>query len=100
MTQPTGSQASVRHERTDRQHMLRIAVIWVVLSVVGMVLVYFVWGPHMPPGKGTPVASSQVTDNTVLLVVMTPFTVFILVYLAYALVAFRAVQGRNYGADD
>src|SRR5207248_1854123 len=41
-----------------------------------------------------PVASSQVTDNTVLLVVMTPFTVFILVFLAYALIVFRAAQGE------
>ena len=30
-----------------------------------------------------------------LLVVMTPFTVFILVYLAYALVAFRAEKGEG-----
>jgi cytochrome c oxidase subunit 2 len=49
----------------------------------------------MPPGKDTPVASSQVTDNTVLLVVMTPFTVFILVYLGYALRTFRAAKGEE-----
>jgi cytochrome c oxidase subunit 2 len=60
-----------------------------------MPLVVFVLGPHMPPGKGTPVASSQVTDNTVLLVVMTPFTVFILVYLGYALTVFRAAKGEG-----
>ena len=36
-------------------------------------LVIFVLGPNMPPGNRTTGASSQVTDNTVLLVVMTPF---------------------------
>src|SRR4029079_8983599 len=33
--------------------------------------------------------------NTVLLVVMTPFTVFILVYLGYALTVFRAAKGEG-----
>ena len=56
-------------------------------------LVIFVLGPNMPPGNRTTGASSQVTDNTVLLVVMTPFTVFILVYLGYAIVGFRAQAG-------
>jgi cytochrome c oxidase subunit 2 len=49
----------------------------------------------MPPGKNTQIASSQVTDNTVLLAVMTPFTVFILVYVGYALVYFRAPKGET-----
>jgi cytochrome c oxidase subunit 2 len=44
----------------------------------------------MPPGKGTDVGKSQVFDNTVLLIVMTPFTVFILVYVLYSVFVFRA----------
>jgi cytochrome c oxidase subunit 2 len=58
-------------------------------------LVAFVLGPNMPPGKRTTAGSAQVFDNTVLLVVMTPFTVFILVYLVYALVVFRAPKGEE-----
>ena len=58
-------------------------------------LVVFVLGPNMPPGNRTTGASSQVNDNTVLLVVMTPFTVFILVYLVYAIFAFRAPAGEE-----
>ena len=53
----------------------------------------------MPPGKATEVASGQVTDNTVLLVVMTPFTVFILGYLGYAIWAFRAPKGEKELSD-
>jgi cytochrome c oxidase subunit 2 len=49
----------------------------------------------MPPGHRTTGASSQVTNNTVLLVVMTPFTVFILVYLGYAMTTFRAQAGEE-----
>ena len=75
-------------------HGLRIALITVVATLVALPLVIWVLGPNMPPGKGTDVAKAQVFDNTVLLIVMTPITAFILVYLAYALVVFRA------GKDD
>ena len=43
----------------------------------------------MPPGKATDVAKAQVFSNVVMLVLMTPITMFILVYLAYVLVVFR-----------
>jgi cytochrome c oxidase subunit 2 len=71
-------------------HAARIAALTVVGTAIVLPLVIFVLGPNMPPGHRTSSASSQVHDNTVLLVVMTPFTVFILAYLVYAIVAFRA----------
>jgi len=89
MTQPAGSTAPVRPERTDRQHVLRIAVIWVVLSVVGMVLVYFVWGPHMPPGKDSDQARVQQDGNRLLATIAVPVFVFVWVYLGYVLTNWR-----------
>jgi cytochrome c oxidase subunit 2 len=80
---------------SEASHARRIAALTVIGTAIVLPLVILVLGPNMPPGKHTPVATSQVTDNTVLLVVMTPFTVFILVYLAYALVAFRAGEGEE-----
>ena len=80
---------------TGRAHARRIAALSIVGTAIVLPLVIFVLGPNMPPGKRTTGASSQVTDNTVLLVVMTPFTVFILVYLAYAIAAFRAPAGEG-----
>ena len=80
---------------SSRGHGQRIGALTLIGTAIVMPLVVFVLGPHMPPGKGTPVASSPVTDNTVLLVVMTPFTVFILVYLGYALTVFRAAKGEG-----
>ena len=78
-----------------RSHGWRIAALTVIGTAIVLPLVVFVLGPNMPPGKATAVAKSQVTDNTVLLVVMTPFTVFILAYLAYAIWAFRAPKGET-----
>ena len=64
-----------------RGHGARIGALTLVGTAIVLPLVIFVLGPNMPPGHRTTGASSQVTDNTVLLVVMTPFTVFILAYL-------------------
>jgi cytochrome c oxidase subunit 2 len=75
-------------------HGRRIAALTVIATAIVLPLVVFVLGPNMPPGKDTAVAAGQVFDNTVLLVVMTPFTVFILVFLGYALVVFRPQKGE------
>jgi cytochrome c oxidase subunit II len=80
-------------------HGKRVAALTVIGTAIVLPLVIFVLGPHMPPGKATAVARGQVTDNTVLLVVMTPFTVFILVYLGYAIFAFRAPKGEQELSD-
>ena len=78
-----------------RGHGARIAELTLVGTAIVLPLVVFVLGPSMPPGNRTTAASAQIFDNTVLLVVMTPFTVFILVYLVYALAAFRAPKGEE-----
>src|SRR5258708_33284623 len=70
-------------------HAARITALTVLGTVIVLPLVIFVLGPNMPPGKGTDVGKQPVFDNTVLLVVMTPITVFILVCLGYALYTFR-----------
>ena len=64
-------------------------MIWVVLSVVGMVLVYFVWGPHMPPGRDSDQARVQQYDNRILGTVAVPVFIFVWVYLVYVLTNWR-----------
>jgi cytochrome c oxidase subunit 2 len=78
-----------------QRHAGRIAALTVIGTAIVLPLVVFVLGPNMPPGNRTTGASSQVNDNTVLLVVMTPFAVFILVYLFYAVFVFRAAPGEE-----
>lgn len=80
---------------SSRGRGFRVGLLTAIFTVVALPLVIWVLGPNMPPGKGTDVAKGQVFDNTVLLVVMTPFTAFILCYLGYALVAFRAKPGEE-----
>jgi cytochrome c oxidase subunit II len=78
-----------------RSHGERIAILTTLVTLVTLPLVIWVLGPHMPPGHRSDAAAGQVSDNTVLLAVMTPFTAFILVYLVYALIMFRATPGEE-----
>src|SRR2546423_1852408 len=82
---------------TEPNHVRRILILWLGLSVVATPIVVLVAAPGLPPGKGTTEASSQVADNTVLLGIATPIAALILVYFAYTLIAFRH---RDPGPDE
>ncbi len=74
----------------------RVVIAWLLLCVIVTPIVVIFVGPLMPPGNHSEQASSQVTDNTVLLGVSTPVILLIVFVLGYILVAFR---GRGVAAD-
>lgn len=76
-------------EVSGQTHATRIGVIWLILTAIVTPLVYFVLGPHLPPGGMSDDAASQRFDNTVLAAVATPVVLFVWTYFAYALVNFR-----------
>ena len=78
-------------------HIRRILILWAALSIIATPIVVLVWAPDLPPGNGTNAASGQVTDNTVLLGVVTPIAALMIVYFAYALIVFRR---RDDGPDE
>ena len=67
----------------------RVGVVWVVLSVIGVLLVIFALGPHMPPGSDTAQAHEQHEANIIITAILTPIAIGLLVYFAYALTVFR-----------
>ena len=71
------------------RHWRNVVVLWILATVIMLPIVIWVIGPGMPPGNGSVQASGQVTDNTVLLATATPVALGVLVYMAYALWAFR-----------
>jgi cytochrome c oxidase subunit 2 len=71
----------------------RIFVIWLVLSAIVDYLVWFVWGPHMPPGTMTDTAAAQQFDFKVLSALVVPVLFMVWVYGGYSLVNFRAKKG-------
>jgi cytochrome c oxidase subunit 2 len=76
-------------DQDRRNHLLRIAVIWLVASVIATPLVVLVIAPGIPPGNGSVEASGQVSDNTVLFGLATPIALAVIVYFVYALVVWR-----------
>jgi cytochrome c oxidase subunit II len=85
--------ASPSGPRAERRDGLRLVIIWVVASIIGCLLVYFVWGPHLPPGAMSSSASGQQFDLTVLGTIATPVVLGVLIYFGYALVYWRAKEG-------
>ena len=74
-------------------HGRRFLILWIASSVVATPLVAIFLGPAMPPGNGSVEASGQVLDNTVLISAVTPVTIFVLLFLVYAIRSFRADPG-------
>jgi cytochrome c oxidase subunit 2 len=87
MTDTKASEES--KELTDRDHLRRIGLIWLVLTLVCLPLVIFVLGPHLPPGTDSHQAMDQQEDNIVLAAVATPVLLFIWVYIGYAVKNWR-----------
>jgi cytochrome c oxidase subunit 2 len=77
-------------------HGGRIAVIWLVSSTVGMVLVAIFLTPHLPPGTGSTEAKGQRFDNEVLTLVSVPIIALIFVYFGYVLTVFRSRPGATH----
>jgi cytochrome c oxidase subunit 2 len=74
-------------------HGLRIFIIWLPLAIIADWLLYFVYGPHMPPGKMSTSAASQQFDIKVMSVMAAPVMIFVLVYAAYALIVWHHRAG-------
>ncbi len=77
----------------EPRHGLRIFLIWLVASAIADPIIWFVWGPHMPPGAMSSAAASQQTDMTVMAVMSAPVMLFVLIYFIYALITWRQKPG-------
>jgi cytochrome c oxidase subunit II len=81
--------------RAKPRHWLRLLVIWLVLSLVADLVIWFVWYPHMPPGRMSDAAAGQQFDIAVLAVTAAPVIVGVLLYFVYAIIVWRAKPGDD-----
>jgi cytochrome c oxidase subunit II len=79
----------------EPNHGLRIFLMWLPIAVIADWLLWFVYGPHMPPGRMSNTAASQQFDIKVMSVLAAPVMAFVLVYAAYALVVWRHREGDD-----
>jgi cytochrome c oxidase subunit 2 len=79
----------------DSRHGLRIFLIWLPLAIIADLLIWFVWYPHLPPGRMTDQAQGQQFDIAVMAVLAAPVLLFVWVYAAYALIVWRRRPGDD-----
>jgi cytochrome c oxidase subunit 2 len=79
----------------DARHGLRIFLIWLPLAIVADLLIWFVWYPHLPPGRMSDQAQGQQFDIAVMAVLAAPVLLFVWVYFAYALIVWRRRPGDD-----
>ena len=86
-------------------HLRRMAVVWVIVSIIGDILFSIFVAPHVPPGRLTETAAKDQTDFNVLFEMALPVLFGVWIYLSYALyvwgdkrnkdVAFSGDAARN-----
>ncbi|HEY3952809.1 MAG TPA: cytochrome c oxidase subunit II [Streptosporangiaceae bacterium] len=89
-----GSPAAADGAREPR-HALRLLLMWIPLSVAAILVIWFVWYPHLPPGDMSDAASGQQFDIAVLAVTAAPVVIGVLLYFVYAIVVWRARPGDD-----
>ncbi len=81
--------------RQEPNHGLRIFLIWIVLALIADLLIWFLWYPHLPPGRLSSSASSQQFDIAVLGLAAAPVMIFVWTYFGYTLVNWRHRDGDD-----
>jgi cytochrome c oxidase subunit 2 len=90
ITAPSGGNAPA-----EPRHGLRLFVIWFVLALAADLLIWFVWYPHLPPGRMSDSAKHQQFDIAVMAISAAPVIIFVLLYFIYSIVVWRAEPGDD-----
>jgi cytochrome c oxidase subunit 2 len=69
---------------SEENHLRRIVIIWVILSVVLDLVFWFAVGPHVPPGRMTSSAKDNQLDFNILMVIGLPVVIAVFEWLGYA----------------
>jgi len=92
MAAPTTEAPQASHA-AEPNHGLRIFLLWLPLAVAADLLLYFVYGPHMPPGTMSNSAASQQFDIKVMSVLAAPIMLLVLIFFGYSFIVWRRREG-------
>jgi len=81
--------------RAEPNHALRIFLIWLVVALAADLLIWFVWGPHLPPGDMASAATGQQFDIRVMAVMAAPVMALVIIYGVYAMIVWRHREGDD-----
>ncbi|GAC1479947.1 MAG: hypothetical protein PVSMB9_04130 [Candidatus Dormibacteria bacterium] len=78
--------STIRIEPADRPHAIRLGVIWLVLSVIGVILALQI---HMPPGDQSIQGEDQSRTLTLLTAMAAPIFIGVVMMILYSAIVFR-----------
>ncbi|HEY1222186.1 MAG TPA: cytochrome c oxidase subunit II [Acidimicrobiales bacterium] len=78
----------------DSNHLRRILVLTLVLSVAADLLYWFLVGPHVPPGRMTSTASDNQWDFNILMVIALPVLIGVWVFLGYTIATWSSKRAN------
>jgi cytochrome c oxidase subunit 2 len=78
--------STFRIEEADRPHVIRLAIIWVVLSLIGIIAVLQI---HYPPYDNTVQGEDQSRTLALLTVIATPVFIGVVMMIIYSAIYFR-----------
>ncbi len=81
--------------RSEPNHGLRMFLIWIVLALAADLIIWFVWYPHIPPGRMSNSAMHQQFDITVLAISAAPVIIAVVLYFVYSIVVWRVRPGDD-----
>jgi cytochrome c oxidase subunit 2 len=70
-------------------HLRKAVIAWAVLSVLGVLGIVLLLGPHLPPGRASVEASQQTTTNILIASIMLPIALAVWLFFGLALATFR-----------
>ena len=79
---------SIRLHEADRPHALRLLVIWLVLSVLGVIVALQI---HIPPGDQSVQGADQSRTMNLMTAIATPIFIGVVLMIVYSAIAFRRV---------
>jgi cytochrome c oxidase subunit 2 len=79
---------TIRIEHADRPHAIRLAIIWVVLSIIGVLVALQI---HIPPGDQSIQGADQSRTMTLMTALATPIFIGVVLMIIYSAIAFRRV---------
>jgi cytochrome c oxidase subunit 2 len=89
------TQSEAAAGRGEPRHGWRIFFIWIVLALAADLVIWFIWYPHLPPGRMSDSARHQQFDIAVLAVTGAPVVIAVVTYFLYSIVVFRARPGDD-----
>lgn len=84
-----------RTEASTKGHLSKILTLWTVTSLIGMALVWFVLGPHLPPGTMTDQAAGQQFDIKFVSTLAVPVFFFVWIFFGYSIMKWRVRPGED-----